>query len=236
MTGISFVLPCHDEAENVEAAITAALAAGKRCATDCEVIVVDDGSRDDTAARAAAYAAKDARVRIVGHARNRGYGDAVRSGIGAARLDWVFLTDADLQFDLSELEELLPYTWRADLIAGWRILRRDPLHRRVNAFAWNWLVRHIFDLPVRDVDCAFKLMRRELVPSSELRCSGAMISTELLVRATARGARIEEVGVHHLPRLAGQSSGARPRVILNAFRELAALHHGLHATPRTQVG
>lgn len=227
VTGISLVLPCYNEAENVEAAIAGALAAGARCATDYEVIVVDDGSRDETAAIVADYVARDGHVRLIAHAANRGYGDAVRSGIEAARMDWVFLTDADLQFELAELEDFLPFTATSDLIAGWRILRQDPLHRRMNAAAWNWLVGHVFHLPVRDVDCAFKLMRRELAQGCALQCSGAMISTELLVKALAQGARMNEIGVHHLPRVAGTSSGARPRVILGAFRELAVLRLAL---------
>lgn len=227
ITGLSIVLPCFDEAANIAVAVEAAVAAGSRCATDYEVIVVDDGSADDSAAIVAGIATGNPRVRLVAHARNRGYGDAVRTGIGAATLDWVFLTDADLQFDLRELEELLPATVRADLVVGWRILRQDPVHRRMNATAWNWLVRHVFGLPVRDVDCAFKLMRRDLVQGCALTSGGAMISTELLVRALASGARLEEIGVHHRPRTAGESSGANPHVVAKAFRELAALRRTL---------
>jgi glycosyltransferase involved in cell wall biosynthesis len=168
-------------------------------------------------------------VRVVVHTRNRGYGDAVRTGITAARMPWVFLTDADLQFDLSELEDLLPLAVRADLVVGWRILRRDPLNRRLNAAAWNWLVRRMFRLPVRDVDCAFKLVRRELLEQFTLEATGAMISTELVVKCLAAGGRLEELGVHHRPRVAGEQSGANPRVVARAFFELARLRRSLHA-------
>lgn len=233
ITGISIVLPCFNEADNVDEAVRGALAAAARCATDYEVIVVDDGSRDETSAITAKLVAADRHVRLVGHAYNRGYGDAVRSGIDAATMDWVFLTDADLQFDLGELEGFLPSTARAELVVGWRILRRDPVHRRANAAAWNWLVRRVFGLPVRDVDCAFKLMRRELVQRCGLTASGAMISTELLVKALARGARLQELGVHHHPRVAGDSSGADPRVVLRAFKELASLRRTLRADATT---
>ena len=102
-------------------------------------------------------------------------------------MPWVLLTDADLQFDLSELEDFLPLAADADLVVGWRILRRDPLNRRMNAAAWNWLVRRMFQLPVKDVDCAFKLVRRDLVQSFPLRRRGAMISTELVVKCLAAG-------------------------------------------------
>ena len=227
LSSLSIVLPCFDEAANVAAAVAAAEVVGARCATEYEVIVVDDGSRDATASIVAGLVERNRRVRLLVHARNRGYGDAVRSGIAAASMDWVFLTDADLQFDLGELEEFLPRTERADLVAGRRVLRRDPLHRRINGAAWNWLVRLVFGLSVRDVDCAFKLVRRELAQGFALTSSGAMISTELLVKARACGARVEELGVRHLPRTAGSTSGARPAVVLRAFRELAALRRAM---------
>ena len=223
VSSLSIVLPCFNEAGNVDEAITAALEAGARCATDLEVIVVDDGSKDDTATIAAARVETDERVRLVQHTYNRGYGDAVRSGIAAAGKDWILLTDGDLQFDLRELEGFLPRAPHADVIVGWRVLRQDPLHRRINAAAWNWLVRHLFKLPVRDVDCAFKLIRRGVAQACPLRASGAVISTELLAGCIAQGARIEQIGVRHLPRVAGTPTGARPRVVLRALREVVAL-------------
>ena len=134
-----------------------------------------------------------------------------------------------LQFDLRELEDFLPSAQRCDLVVGWRILRQDPINRRLNAAAWNWLVRSLFRLPVRDVDCAFKLVRRELLTACDLQSGGAMISTELLVKCLAAGARLEELGVHHRARVAGEQSGASPRVVLRAFGELARLRSSLRA-------
>jgi glycosyltransferase involved in cell wall biosynthesis len=229
LAGLTVVLPCFNEAANVADAIRYATAAAERCATDHEIVVVDDGSSDATAEIAARLAERDRRVRVVVHTRNRGYGDAVRSGIAAARMPWVLLTDGDLQFDLSELEDFLPAAARADIVVGWRILRRDPLNRRLNASAWNWLVRRMFRLPVRDVDCAFKLIRRDLLERFALEATGAMISTELLVKCLAAGGRLEELGVHHRPRVAGEQSGASPRVVARAFYELVLLRRRLHA-------
>jgi glycosyltransferase involved in cell wall biosynthesis len=229
LAGLSIVLPCFNEADNIADAIRYATVAAERCATGHEIVVVDDGSTDETASIAARLAERDRRVRVVVHTRNRGYGDAVRTGITAARMPWVFLTDADLQFDLAELEDFLPLAARADLVVGWRILRRDPLNRRLNAAAWNWLVRRMFRLPVRDVDCAFKLVRRELLEQVTLEATGAMISTELVVKCLAAGGRLEELGVHHRPRVAGDQSGANPRVVVRAFFELARLRRRLHA-------
>lgn len=209
-------------------AVSSAAAAAGEASDDYEIIVVDDGSTDETAAIAARLVATDPRVRLVLHVGNRGYGQALRSGIGAARMPWILLTDADLQFDLGDLEDFLPFIDDSDLLIGWRVLRRDPIGRRLNAAAWNWLVRRLFRLPVRDVDCAFKLVRRDVLECVELTSNGAMISTELLVKCLGAGARLRELGVHHLPRVAGEQSGADARVVARAFRELAHLWRSLH--------
>ncbi len=117
------MLPCFDEEDNVAAAVAAAGRAAARVAASYEIVVVDDGSRDRTAAIAAALASTDRHVRLLRHPRNRGYGAAVRSGLAAARMPWLFLTDADLQFDLDELERFVAPARTADLVAGWRIAR-----------------------------------------------------------------------------------------------------------------
>jgi glycosyltransferase involved in cell wall biosynthesis len=227
LAGVSIVLPCFDEEGNVAAAVRAASAAGRRAAPAYEVIVVDDGSTDDTLEIATSLAAGNAAVRVIVHERNLGYGAALRSGIAAARQPWILLTDADGQFDLSQLEDFLPFAPDHDLLLGERQERRDPRMRRVTADAWNVLVRVVFGLRVRDVDCAFKLVRRELVAELPLVSSGAMISTELLVRCLGDGARVKQLPVRHRPRASGQQSGNDPRVVLRAFRELWALRRKL---------
>ena len=231
LAGLSVVLPCLDEAENIAQAVDEALAAAARCADAVEVIVVDDGSRDATGALAAAIGRRDPRVRLVTHAVNRGYGAAVRSGIAASRMPWVLLTDADLQFDLAELTDLLPLTPGHDVVAGYRIVRRDPAHRRAAAHAWNALMRRSFGIAVRDVDCAFKLVRGPQLRALELRSDGAMISSELYARAAAAGLSLAEAGVHHRPRVAGEPTGGDARVILRAFRERRELRRALRPAP-----
>jgi glycosyltransferase involved in cell wall biosynthesis len=223
LPGLSVVLPCFNEEANVSQAVRQALEAARRFSTRYEVIVVDDGSTDATARLATRLAAGDGHVQLVVHPENRGYGTALRSGIRAARMPWVLLTDADLQFDLAQVEEFIPYAASYDLIVGNRQTRSDPFTRRANAAAWNWLMRRMFELPVHDVDCAFKLVRRDFLDQVELVASGAMISTELIAKSLQSGARLKELGVRHRPRAAGEQSGANPRVIWRAFFELARL-------------
>jgi glycosyltransferase involved in cell wall biosynthesis len=223
LAGLSIVLPCFNEVDNIGEAIRQAQRAARAVAGEHEIIVVDDGSDDGTGAVVAEAARRSSAVRLVSHAANEGYGAALRSGIEAARMPWIFLTDADLQFDLGQLAGLGPLTATADVIVGRRVNRRDPFHRRVNAAAWNRLVRLVFDVPLHDVDCAFKLVRAEMLQPLELRSTGATISTELVVKAIARGGRLAEVDVEHRARIAGRPSGARPHVVLRALRELVAL-------------
>lgn len=209
----------------VEAALTALDAAGR----DGEVIVVDDGSRDQTGPIADRLAAADGRVRVVHHPENRGYGAALRSGFEAARHPLVAFVDGDNQFDLGELSILLAAIDGFDLVSGYRLARRDPPVRRLNAFLYNRLARVLFDIPLRDVNCGFKIYRQELVHRllPHLRSTGALINVEMLARARQRGARVKEVGVRHYPRVSGSPTGGHLLVILRAFRELLALSREL---------
>src|SRR4051794_5141317 len=230
LESLSVVLPCFNEEPNVEHAIAEAHRAGQRFARDYEILVVDDGSTDRT--RAIAAGTGDPRVRVLHHERNRGYGAAVRKGLQASTCAWVLLTDGDLQFDLAELEGFVPLAEGHELVAGFRIDRADPALRRASARAWNLLVDATFGVTVRDVDCAFKLMRGSAVRELRLASDGAMVSTELLVRARQAGWRIAELGVSHRPRTAGQSSGGDPRVVARAFQERRALKRRLRAERR----
>ncbi|MEN8161946.1 MAG: glycosyltransferase family 2 protein, partial [Myxococcota bacterium] len=160
---LSLVFPVFDEEENVEPLLDAAVALGRRLRHRFEIIVVDDGSRDESAARIAGAAARHPEIVSVSHAANRGYGAALRSGLRAARGDLVFFSDADLQFDLDELSDLLAHTESFDIVAGVRTPRRDALGRRVLARGWGVLVGVLFDLSLRDIDCAFKVFRREVL-------------------------------------------------------------------------
>jgi glycosyltransferase involved in cell wall biosynthesis len=216
-------MPAYNEEANIEPQVLDVIAALRPLADDFEVIVVNDGSRDRTGAIVSELAAAHPQVRLVEHPSNQGYGAALYSGFTSATKDLVFLTDSDRQFDLDDLRRLLPLLDRADIVAGYRAPRRDPFMRVLNGIGWSTLVTLFFGYTARDIDCAFKLFRREILQIIHLQSRGATFSAEFLVRAKRAGFRIIELGVKHRPRRAGSQTGARPDVILRAFRELFRL-------------
>jgi glycosyltransferase involved in cell wall biosynthesis len=224
---VSIVLPAFNEEANIEQAVGEVQAVAERLFVDYEVIVVDDGSRDETGRMSKAIASREPRVRVICHGRNRGYGEALRTGFLASRLDFVFFTDADLQFDVGEVEQFLPYAGTVDVVAGYRVNRQDSRLRRLTAYAWNLLVRVLFYVPVRDIDCAFKLFDRRVLSEIDIESVGAMVNTELMVKLGRNGASVVEVGVHHRPRVAGAARGASPKVIATAIREVLRMRRRL---------
>jgi glycosyltransferase involved in cell wall biosynthesis len=217
---ISAVLPAYNEEANLERAVRGLATVLQEVTRESEIIVVDDGSRDGTSALLSELSQYVPALRVISHPVNRGYGAAVRSGFAAARLEWVFMMDADNQFDPAQLRLLLAKSENADIVAGYRRKRQDPLARRLNAWAFFSLVSVLFGRLATDVNCAFKLIRRSLLEKLDLRSEGALINAELLVGARKRRARIVEVAVEHFPRTAGRQTGANPRVVVRAFREL----------------
>jgi glycosyltransferase involved in cell wall biosynthesis len=220
---LSLVLPAFNEEENIGEVTHAALATLPRFTDSFEIIIVDDGSRDRTAEVAAELARRDPRVRVIRHERNRGYGAALVTGFNATSGDYVMFMDADRQFDISDLRLLIPFASDYDIVAGFRMERNDPLHRRVFAETFNVAVRVLFGVHMRDIDCAFKLFRGDLLRSLPLTAPGALINTEIQAKARRQKARVQQVGVHHYPRVAGSPTGGNPRVILRAMRETLVL-------------
>jgi glycosyltransferase involved in cell wall biosynthesis len=235
---LTFFFPAYNEEENVAETVRRALdEVGPLVGGSIEVLVVDDGSTDRTAAIADELAAADPRVRVH-HQANRGYGGALRAGFENARGELVGFSDGDLQFDLREFERLLTRLEDAarpvDVVIGYRIKRRDPPHRIFIAKTYNAIVSLGFGLRVRDIDCAMKLFRREVFDGLPLGTDSPFLSAELLIKLRARGERIAQVGVNHYPRAAGTNTGASFRKILRTFRDLAKLRWALW-TRRSQV-
>jgi glycosyltransferase involved in cell wall biosynthesis len=234
LPALSYFFPAHNEAGNVRGLVEEALATLPMLAESFEIIIVDDGSRDETPALADELAAEHPEVRAVHHPTNLGYGAALRSGFAAARFDHLAFTDGDRQFRVADLGRLIERlaAGRADAIAGYRIKRADPILRTVYARLYQLANRIFFGLRVRDVDCACKLFARASLEGVSVESGGAFFSAELLIKLRAGGRRIEEVGVPHYPRTAGRPTGAKPQVILRAVRDFWLLRLRLWATPR----
>ena len=221
--GISIFFPAFNEEKNIQTTVSAALSVVSSIFDDFEIIIVDDGSSDRTAEMIDSLARSNARVKAVHHPLNMGYGAAVRTGFAKSSKELVFYTDGDGQFDISEIKLLLPLIKEADLVIGYRIKRSDPFHRWLFAKLWGTLIAVLFNMWVRDTDCAFKLIKRNVIESLDLKSNGAFISAELLIKAKKKGFKIKQVAVHHYPRKGGKQTGANIKVIMKAFYELFKL-------------
>lgn len=220
---ITIFFPCYNEEQNVERVTREALTVAEKISDDYEIIIVNDGSVDRTGEVADRLAGEYPAVKVIHHEVNRGYGAALQSGFKNASKELVFYTDGDGQFRIEEINKLLPLIDHYDIVSGFRIKRQDPFMRKLNAFLWGALVNALFKIRVSDVDSAFKLYRRKIFDEITLTSQGALIDTEVLAKARARGFTITEVGVNHYPRLAGEQTGAKLSVILKAFKELFKL-------------
>jgi glycosyltransferase involved in cell wall biosynthesis len=223
--GVSVVLPAWNEEGAIASTVRAVSYTLDQIAPDYEIIVVDDGSRDGTAAIVDNLAASDPHVRAIHHAENLGYGAALIAGFDAAAKEMIFFMDADGQFDIRDIAALIvPFErGEAEAILGYRQRRQDSPIRIVNAWAWKQLVSLIFGLRAHDIDCAFKLMPARLVRQADVHARGALINTELLAKFARMGVTMKQVPVRHYPRHQGKASGADLRVIGHAFRELLRL-------------
>jgi glycosyltransferase involved in cell wall biosynthesis len=237
---LSWFFPAHNEEANLEPLVAEAKEALPVLADTWEIVIVDDGSRDDTPAIADRLVAADpSRVRVVHHGTNLGYGAALRSGFAAARYPLVAFTDGDRQFrvaDLARLTVRLGEPDAPDVVAGYRIRRADPLLRTVYARIYRLANRVFFGLTIRDVDCACKLFRREALDGLRVESGGAFFSAELLIKLRESNRRVAEVGVPHYPRTAGSPTGARPAVVWRAVRDFWSLRLRLWAAPRRALG
>jgi glycosyltransferase involved in cell wall biosynthesis len=223
---LSVFFPTYNEEDNITETVRQTDEVLRQITPHYEIIVVNDGSSDMTRVIADNLKYRNPRVKVVHHEQNQGYGAALVSGLRAAKYDYIFFTDADLQFDISEISKLLEHVPEHQVVIGYRAKRRDPFMRLVNAKGWNILNRLFFGLKVKDIDCAFKLFDRRVIDDLKIVSRGAMISAEILIRLQRQGIKFKEVPVTHLPRTQGSPTGAKPAVIIRAFRELIMLYRG----------
>jgi len=231
---ISVFLPTYNEEENIKAAVTAIQKYLKKQFSDYEIIVINDGSTDKTEEIVKGLIVQDKKIKLINHKKNLGYGAALRSGFSNASKDLIFYTDADSQFDIHDLDKLLPLVNSYDIISGYRIKRQDPLMRIFIAATYNVIIKTLFDLPVRDIDASFKLYKREILDNLTLKANTGLIDAEVLIKARKKGYRIGQIGVNHYPRVNGRTiyevgnrnkifAFVRPAVVTDILTEIRNL-------------
>ena len=203
--GLSLVIPAYNEGAVIGRAIAEAEAALSAHFDRFEIIVVDDGSADATARIAHEARAEAPHTRVLRHEGNRGYGAALRTGFEAARYELVAFTDADCQFDLTDLARLVPLAADAHVVVGYRANRKDPWRRRFLSKGYNLMARTLLGTRVRDVDCALKVFRRDVIGGLLPESRGFFVNTEMLTRAWRLGLEVVELPVTHRPRAGGTS-------------------------------
>lgn len=222
---LSVFLPALNEEDNIESTVKSALDVLKELnLDDFEIIVVDDGSTDKTPETVEKISLNESKIRLVRHNRNRGYGSALKTGFESSKFPWVAFTDADGQFNFSEIKEFLKYTNDADLILGYRKNRADPFFRKVLTYGWKMLTLILFGLNLKDYSCGFKLIKKKVFDESlPLLAEEKVTQIELLVKAKNIGFRFKEIGVNHYPRRFGVPTGASVSVLLKSLLDLIKL-------------
>ena len=224
---ISIVIPMFNEEANIEHAIHYAVAALEEHAGDYEIVIVDDASTDQSPDLVRRAIAGNPKVKLISHDFNQKLGASLRTGFAAAKHELILYMDADLPFDpdvLGRAVRAMKLT-RADVISGYRFDRTtEGVRRTVYTILYNWMIRILFGISVRDVNFSFKLMRREVLEAVQLRSEGSLIDAELIVKARNRGFVIQQIGLDYFPRVMGTSHLSSPTVIVKIFRELVSLY------------
>lgn len=225
---LSVVLPCYNEAENIEHTIREVASWFRTSNIDGEIIVVDDGSVDGSGALADALRKDVPHLMVIRHAKNMGVGVAQSDGCDRGTKKYVGYMDSDGQFKAEDIELLLPKLADHRIVAGYRKKRADPFVRTLNAWLYGWLVRSMLGVRKRDVNCGLVLFEKELWPSIRpAYASGGLFPAEMYLNVQRLGETIAEVAVPHYPRRAGAQTGANPLVIFRMFKELRLLRRAL---------
>ncbi|MEK7534617.1 MAG: glycosyltransferase family 2 protein [Patescibacteria group bacterium] len=226
---LSIFFPFWNEEKNIEKVVRNAIPVAQKVVEEWEIIMVDDGSSDDTLKIAKELASSNPNLVVVSHQPNRGYGAALKDGFRNAKYDVIVFTDGDGQFDFSEVSRFIEKIDKADMVMGYREKRLDHPFRRflMNLLkVWDFV---FFGFYYKDIDCGFKMFKKKLLQRlMPFKSEGAMITTEILAKAKKKGLKIAQVKVTHYPRQFGDQSGGNMRVILRAIKESFALWWNLH--------
>ncbi len=221
---VSIFYPCYNDWGTMGSMVLFTCQTAERLGIDYDLTIVDDGSGDHTQDLLKEIEKQFPEVKILRHEVNQGYGGALRSGFAAASKEWIFYTDGDAQYDVRELELLLEHAEKdVDVVQGYKITRNDPMHRRIIGRIYHWIVKVGFGLKLRDVDCDFRLMRREIFDNIVLTSNSGTICAEMMTKIQRAGYRTVEVPVHHYERAHGKSQFFNFPRIFRVIRQLSAL-------------
>lgn len=219
LSSLSAFFPCYNEGENLPELVNKVCSFLPHIAKKFEIIIVNDGSHDKTKDIIKKLSKECPELRIVSHVKNRGYGGALKTGIQSSKMDWVFWMDGDLQFDIKSLDNFIAYTDKYDAVIGYRAHRADTFLRKVNGELYTRLINFLFGLDIRDIDCAFKLIRRSKLEKITIETSSAFTSSEILIKLKSNGTKFKQLSVLHFPRMFGKPTGGSVRVIFKGLKE-----------------
>jgi glycosyltransferase involved in cell wall biosynthesis len=222
---VSVLFPAYNDSPSIPGLIVKTFEVLESVVADFEVIVVNDGSKDDTGEVLNELSLQmGPRMRVIHHDVNRGYGGALRTGLAAATKEFVFYTDGDGQYDVSELPNLMrEVTPAVGLVNGYKIKRQDPRHRIAIGWLYNRFARFLFRVRLRDIDCDYRLIRRSILDPSTLTSTSGTICVEMVKKMEMSGTEVVEVPVSHYPRWHGRSQFFRVKALLSTFGELCRL-------------
>ncbi len=231
---LSVFFPCYNEEKNIQTTVDKALPIIKSIAKKWEILIINDGSKDNTGKVALAIQKKlgKDKLRIITHDPNRGYGAAFKSGFYNAKYDWIAFTDADGQFDFADIRQLIKkqHQTNSDIVIGYYLGRKVPFIRIWGSKLWELMVFILFGLRVKDIDCGFKLVNKKVIdtiPKLEAE-RGPFITSEFLIKSRRAGFKIAQVGVHHFERTAGEATGTKLNVIISGFKDLFRLWYKIN--------
>ena len=217
---ISVFFPAYNDSQTIPRLVKGVIKTLKKITKDYEVIIVNDGSKDNTAAVAEELSRKYKNVRVVHHRTNKGYGAALKTGFKSSTKDFVFYTDGDAQYDVKELEKLVGNLGDADVVNGYKLKRSDDLYRVVLGRLYHWGAKMLFNIRLRDIDCDFRLIRRKVFDKISLESNSGVICVEMMKKIQNAGFKIVEIPVHHYPRESGSSQFFKLKRLIPVFTGL----------------